>query len=146
MDDIELWRQWLTDRMAEAGVDAAELVARSDGQFSKSMVHQWLRGFSRPAAEMALRVAEILGVPESEAFGASGHLKLAGAVSKLATARGNEGSLADPALQEILGLELLTESQRAEFIDVYRRNLEDVQKRAQALVDEMLKRRNDPKA
>lgn len=144
MNDAELWRQWLTDRMAEAGIDAAELVARSDGQLSKTMVSHWLRGASRPVPEVALRVAEILGVPESEAFGASGHLKLAGVVSKLAMGPAGDSSSVNEIVQKIVGFELLTEAEKANLIEVYRQDAEAAQQRAQALADEMRKRRDDP--
>jgi transcriptional regulator with XRE-family HTH domain len=141
MNDAELWSQWLIDRMAEAGIDAAELIARSNGQFGNTAVSKWLHGVSRPGPETALQVAEILGVPESEVFGASGHLKLAGVVSKLAAAPAGNGSSIDEMVQTIIGFEHLTEGQRAKLVEVYREHAEAARKRVQAMADEMLKQR-----
>jgi len=143
-DEAELWGKWLTDRMAEAGIDAAELVARGQGRFGKTAASRWLNGDSRPDAETALLVAEILGVPESEALGASGYLKVAGAMSRLAAAEGEEAFVANDPAREIIGFEHLPDELKATLVDVYREHAEAARKQAQAMADEMLKRRDDP--
>lgn len=133
MDDAELWRQWLTDRMAEAGLDTAGFIARSEGRFNSKMVSRWLRGDVCPSAETALLVAKILGVPESEALGASSHLKVAGAVARLASTDADSAS-SEP-VQTILGFEHLAQEQQAAFVEMYRQHIEAVKERIQARID-----------
>lgn len=142
-DEAELWGKWLTDRMAEAGIDAKGLIDRSGGKFGKVMVYQWMRGITHPNAETALQIAEILGVPESEALGASGHLKVAGAMSRLATASGDSTDAADGPLREILGFEHLPDGLKASLIENYRASMEAAQEQAREVVERWRKQQED---
>lgn len=75
--DLAFWRQWLTDRMAEAGLDAAGLAARYPGWLTPDMVQACLDSDEQPPLQVVLDVAEALGVPGSEAVAAAGWSKFA---------------------------------------------------------------------
>jgi len=145
-DEAELWGKWLTDRMTEAGIDAKGLIDRSGGKFGKVTVYQWMRGLVCPGAEMTLQVAEILGVPEAEALGASGHLKVAGVMSKLATASGDDAGAVDGPLREILGFEHLPDGLKASLIENYRASMEAAQERAREIVERWQMQREKPES
>lgn len=70
--DLEFWRQWLTDRMNEAGLDAAGVAARYPGWLTPDMVQTCLDSDERPPLQVVLDVAKALGVPGSEAVAAAG--------------------------------------------------------------------------
>lgn len=70
--DLEFWRQWLTDRMAEAGLDAAGVAARYPGWLTPDMVQACLDSGGQPPLQVVLDIAKALGVPASEAAAAAG--------------------------------------------------------------------------
>lgn len=81
--DPASWRRWLTERMNEAGLDAAGVAARNAGWLTAEMVQGVLTGEVRIQPQLAIDIAQALGVPTSEAVAAAGWLDLAASMASV---------------------------------------------------------------
>lgn len=89
----ELWRQWLTERMAEAAMTALDVANASDGELTPDDVELALRADERPSMPTTLAIATALGLSHAEALGAASYSGMAATMSAVSAGIPNAAPL-----------------------------------------------------
>lgn len=123
------WRAWLEKNMITNGFKQVDLVNRSDGAISPTMVSNWMSERSGADSRAVVIAARILHAPVIEALRAAGHHELA---DLFGPAQQNQEH---PAIQRIRNSSMSDED-KEDYIRIIRRRLARIDDYADARIAE----------
>lgn len=123
------WSAWIGRWMKTRGMTQTMLVAASDGDLNLKTVSKWVRGAAAASPELAVITARIFDVSVAEAMEAAGYPLTAEELAKNAPQ-----APIDPGIREILAADLLTDEEKAQYIQMYQADLAQAAARAREMV------------
>lgn len=128
-DSKRTWSAWLNHWLSVKGMTQTMLVEASGGVLNLKTVSKWVNAGASASAELAVATARLLGAPAAEAMNAAGFPLVADELAKVAPQ-----AQVDPGIQEILAADLLSDEEKARFIQIYRLDLAQAAARAREMV------------
>lgn len=126
-DPKRTWSAWLNRWLGIKGMTQTRF-AEASGLNLKT-VSKWVNGAAAASADLAVVAARILDAPVVEAMRAAGFPLVAEEMAK-----GTPETAVDPGIQEILAADLITDEEKAGYIQVYQADLAHAAARARETI------------
>jgi len=127
-DAKRTWSTWVNHWLAVRGWSQTQLRDASRGELNQKTISKWVTAQTAASAELAIIAARILNAPVADAMRAAGYPLVAEELAKT-----SPGTTVDPGIQDILDADLLTDEEKATFIQSYQADLARAAARAQEL-------------
>jgi len=128
-DAKRTWSIWLTRWMGIRGMTQTMLRDASDGALNLKTISKWANAAAAASADLAVITARILNAPVAEAMKAAGFPLVAEELAKDAP-----DAAVDPGIREILAADLLSDEEKARYIQMYQSDLALAAARARELI------------
>lgn len=128
-DSKRTWSIWLTRWMGIRGMTQTMLRDASNGALNLKTISKWANAAAAASADLVVTTARILDAPIAEAMKAAGFPLVAEELAKEAPE-----AVVDPGIREILAADLLSDEEKARFIQMYQSDLAQAAARAREMI------------